>query len=228
MQYGVKEIPAYSAPTNTTAYYSRGAHGAARPAWFYANTYNLAARPKWEMEALSLHEAVPGHHLQISVAQELEGVPELRRNAPYNAFTEGWALYAETLGYDMGFYDDPYSEFGQLTYEMWRAVRLVVDTGMHAFGWSRERAIDFFAENSGKPRHDIAVEIDRYIAWPGQALGYMIGKLTIERLRGRAEDRLGPDFDVREFHDRVLENGALPLTVLERAIEDWLSSLEPE
>ncbi len=224
MPYGVREIPAYSAPTNTTAYYSSGAHAAGRPAWYYVNTYNLPARPRWEMEALSLHEAVPGHHLQISLAQELEGVPELRRHVPYNAFVEGWALYAETLGYDMGFYEDPYSRYGQLSYQMWRAVRLVVDTGMHAFGWSRQQAIDFFAENSGKPEHDITVEIDRYIAWPGQALGYMIGKLKIEELRRRAEDRLGDDFDVRAFHDRVLENGAVPLNVLERHIDAWLEA----
>jgi len=222
LPYGVREIPAYSAPTNTTAYYSSGAHAAGRPAWYYVNTYNLPARPKWEMEALSLHEAVPGHHLQISLAQELEGVPELRRHVPYNAFVEGWALYAETLGYDMGFYEDPYSRYGQLSYQMWRAVRLVVDTGMHAFGWSRQQAIDFFAENSGKPEHDITVEIDRYIVWPGQALGYMIGKLKIDELRRRAEERLGEDFDVRVFHDRVLENGAVPLSVLERHIDAWL------
>jgi uncharacterized protein (DUF885 family) len=222
MPYGVKEIPAYSAPTNTTAYYTSGAHAAGRPAWYNVNTYDLPSRPAWEMEALSLHEAVPGHHLQISLAQELEDLPELRRHLPYNAFVEGWALYAETLGYDMGFYEDPYSRYGQLSYQMWRAVRLVVDTGMHAFGWPRERAIAFFAENSGKPEHDITVEIDRYIAWPGQALGYMIGKLKIEELRRRAEERLGDDFDVREFHDRVLENGAVPLGVLERHIDAWL------
>jgi len=224
LPYGVREIPAYSAPTNTTAYYSSGAHAAGRPAWYYVNTYNLPARPSWEMEALSLHEAVPGHHLQISLAQELEGVPELRRHVPYNAFVEGWALYAETLGYDMGFYEDPYSRYGQLSYQMWRAVRLVVDTGMHAFGWSRQQAIDFFAENSGKPEHDITVEIDRYIVWPGQALGYMIGKLKIEELRRRAEARLGDDFDIRAFHDRVLENGAVPLSVLERHIDAWLDA----
>lgn len=222
MPYGVKEIPAYSAPTNTTAYYTSGAHAAGRPAWYNVNTYDLASRPRWEMEALSLHEAVPGHHLQISLAQELEDMPELRRHVPYNAFVEGWALYAETLGYDMGFYEDPYSRYGQLSYQMWRAVRLVVDTGMHGFGWSRQRAIDYFAENSGKPEHDITVEIDRYIAWPGQALGYMIGKLKIEELRRRAEERLGDAFDVREFHDRVLENGAVPLAVLERHIDGWL------
>ena len=226
MPYGVKEIPAYSAPTNTTAYYNSGAHASARPAWFYANTYDLASRPKWEMEALSLHEAVPGHHLQISIAQELEDFPELRRHVPYNAFVEGWALYAETLGYEMGFYEDAYSRYGQLSYQMWRAVRLVVDTGIHAFGWSREEAIDFFARNSGKPEHDIAVEIDRYIVWPGQALGYMVGKLKFEELRRRAEERLGDDFDVREFHDRVLENGAVPLSVLERHIDEWLGSVD--
>ncbi|MEN8374124.1 MAG: DUF885 domain-containing protein [Gemmatimonadota bacterium] len=224
MPYGVKAIPDFSAPTSTTAYYNSGAHASGRPAWFYANTYNLPARPKWEMEALSLHEAVPGHHLQISIAQELSDMPEFRRHVPYNAFVEGWGLYAETLGYDMGFYQDPYSRYGQLSYQMWRAVRLVVDTGMHSFGWTRQQAIDFFAENSGKAEHDIAVEIDRYIVWPGQALGYMVGKLKIEELRRRAEDRLGDDFDIRVFHDRVLENGAVPLSVLERHIDAWLES----
>jgi uncharacterized protein (DUF885 family) len=176
------------------------------------------------MEALSLHEAVPGHHLQIALAQELEGVPELRRQLAYNAFVEGWALYAETLGDDMGFYADPYARFGQLTYQMWRALRLVIDTGIHAFGWTREQAIAYFTEHSSKPEHDITVEVDRYIAWPGQALGYMLGALQIRELRATAERELGDRFDIRAFHDAVLGQGALPLDLLEARLRAWTAA----
>jgi uncharacterized protein (DUF885 family) len=216
--YGVKEIPAEIAPSQTTAYYEPGALTAGRPGYMFANTYKLDARPTWEMEALTLHEAVPGHHLQIAIAQELQGVPEFRKNTSYTAFVEGWALYAESLGDEMGFYTDPYSKFGQLTYDMWRAVRLVVDTGLHGMGWTREQAIEFFAANAAKTLQDITIEVDRYIVWPGQALGYKMGQLKIRELRTAAEQRLGSKFDVRAFHDAVLSQGAVPLDVLERRL----------
>jgi uncharacterized protein (DUF885 family) len=180
-------------------------------------------RPKWEMEALTLHEAVPGHHLQIALAQENEGSPEFQKHAETTAFVEGWALYAESLGPDLGLYADPYSRFGQLTYEMWRAIRLVVDTGMHARGWSRDQAIAFFRENAGKSEHDIVVEVDRYIVWPGQALAYKIGQLKIRDLRREAEAALGAQFDLRAFHDELLGRGALPLTILEPRMRAWIA-----
>ena len=224
LPYGVTPIPEFKAPSQTTAYYQSGAPNVGRPGWYFVNTYKLDARPKWEMEALSLHESVPGHHLQISLAQELEGVPEFRRHAGYTAFVEGWALYAESLGEEIGMYKDPYSKFGQLSYEMWRAVRLVVDTGMHSMGWTRQQAIDYFRENTGKTDQDVIAEIDRYIVWPGQALAYKIGQLKIRELRKEAESRLGVKFDERKFHDAVLENGALPLSVLEARMKLWLDS----
>jgi len=222
-QYGVIPIPDFKAPSQTTAYYQPGAPVAGRPGYYFVNTYNLKARPKWEMEALSLHESVPGHHLQISLGQELEDVPEFRRHVGYSAFVEGWGLYAESLGEDLGLYKDPYSKFGQLTYEMWRAVRLVVDTGMHSMGWTRDQAIQFFKDNTGKTDQDITVEIDRYIAWPGQALAYKIGQLKIRELRTLAEKELGPKFDQRKFHDAVLENGAIPLKLLETHVKTWIT-----
>ncbi|MGH9458751.1 MAG: DUF885 domain-containing protein, partial [Thermoanaerobaculia bacterium] len=222
LTYGVVPIPEYSEQTQTTAYYQPGSPRAGRPGYFYANTYDLDSRPKWEMEALTAHEAVPGHHLQIALAQELEGVPAFRRFGGYTAFVEGWGLYSESLGPELGLYEDPYSKFGQLTYEMWRAVRLVVDTGMHAKGWTRQQAIDFFKENAGKAEHDIEVEIDRYIVWPGQALAYKIGELKIKELRAQAEQALGDAFDIREFHDAVLLAGPLPLSILEARVEAWI------
>ncbi len=223
LPYGIRPVPDYVAPSQTTAYYESGSPAAGRPGWYFVNTYDLKQRPKWEMEALSLHESVPGHHLQLSLAQELEGVPEFRRHLGYTAFVEGWGLYAESLGPEMGFYTDPYSKFGQLTYEMWRAVRLVVDTGMHEMGWSREQAIDFFLANTSKARRDIVVEVDRYIVWPGQALGYKIGELEIKKLRAEAQRELGDRFDIRAFHDEVLGEGALPLDVLETRVKAWIA-----
>jgi uncharacterized protein (DUF885 family) len=222
LPYGVTPIPDFKAPSQTTAYYESGAPSAGRPGQFFVNTYKLEARPKWEMEALSLHESVPGHHLQISLAQELEDVPDFRKHAGYSAYVEGWALYSEGLGEEMGFYTDPYSKFGQLSYEMWRAVRLVVDTGMHAMGWTRGQAIEFFRENTGKTDQDVTVEVDRYIVWPGQALAYKLGQLKIRGLRAEAEKKLGVKFDERGFHDAVLENGAVPLSVLEAHMKHWM------
>ena len=222
--YGVRPFPDFEAPSQTTARYSQGAADGSRPGWYLVNTYRLDMRPKYEMEALTLHEAVPGHHLQRARAQELRDLPDFRRNAPSTAFTEGWGLYAESLGEEMGFYSDPYSKFGQLTYEMWRACRLVVDTGIHHLGWSRQQAIDFMKGNTAKSELDIAVEVDRYIVWPGQALAYKLGELKIKELRKRAERELGPRFDVRKFHNAVLDNGPLPLDVLEREIDRWIAS----
>ncbi len=222
LPYGVSPVPAFFERSTTTAYYQLGSPAAGRAGVFFVNTYDLKSRPTWEMEALSLHEAVPGHHLQFALAQELEDVPELRRQLAYNAFVEGWALYAETLGGEMGLYADPYSRFGAATYQMWRAIRLVLDTGIHALGWTWEQAIAYFKENSTKPEHDITVEVDRYIAWPGQALGYMLGALKIRELRDRARSALGDRFDIRAFHDAVLGQGALPLELLERRMGEWV------
>ena len=219
--YGVKVVPEAAAPSQTTAYYEPGAFRVGRPGYMFANTYKLEMRPKWEMEALTLHEAVPGHHLQISLAQELEGIPEFRKNSSYTAYVEGWGLYAESLGEEMGFYKDPYSKFGQLTYEMWRAVRLVVDTGLHSMNWTRQQAIDFFMANAAKTEQDIIVEVDRYIAWPGQALGYKLGQMKIRELRAATAKQMGERFDVRKFHDVVLGDGALPLDVLESRVKAW-------
>lgn len=225
--YGVVPVPEFRAPTSPTAYYFPGAPTTGRPGNFYANTYKVGTRARWEMEALTLHEAVPGHHLQISLAQELEDLPEFRRQTGFTAFVEGWGLYAESLGEELGLYGDPYSKFGQLTYDMWRSIRLVVDTGMHALGWSRDRAIQFFRENSGKSDQDIRVEVDRYIVWPGQALAYKIGQLKFRELRTLAEQRLGKSFDVRAFHDTVLGEGALPLGALTERVHGWLDGRAP-
>jgi len=175
------------------------------------------------MEALTIHEAVPGHHLQISLAQELTGLPKFRRHEGFTAFTEGWGLYSESLGDEMGFYTDPYSKFGQLTYEMWRATRLVVDTGMHAFHWDRQRAIDYMKANTAKTEHDITVEVDRYLVWPGQALAYKMGELKFKELKARAKKELGDRFDIRKFHDAVLLAGALPLDILESRVDAWIA-----
>ena len=224
LPYGVCPIPDFKAPSQTTAYYQPGSPQAGRPGCYFVNTYNLHARPKYEMEALSLHEAVPGHHLQLSLAQEMENTPEFRKHVGYSAFVEGWALYSEGLGEDVGLYTDPYSKFGQLSYEMWRAVRLVVDTGMHSMGWTRDQAIQFFKDNTGKTDQDITVEVDRYIVWPGQALAYKLGQLKIRELRAEAERRLAAKFNIRAFHDAVLEQGAVPLSLLEPHIKSWIET----
>jgi uncharacterized protein (DUF885 family) len=220
--YGVVKVPDAIAPSQTTAYYEPGSFQAGRPGYMFANTFKLDARPTYEMEALTLHEAVPGHHLQIALAQELTGLPEFRKHSSFTAYVEGWALYAERLGEDMGFYKDPYSKFGQLTYEMWRAVRLVVDTGLHSMGWTRQQAIDYFLANTAKTLTDITVEVDRYIVWPGQALGYKMGEIRIRELRAMAERELGPAFDIRGFHDEVLGSGAVPLDALESRVKAWV------
>ena len=225
LPYGVREIPRFMAPSQTTAYYQFGSMKAGLPGWFYANTYALDQRPKYEMIPLSLHEAVPGHHLQISIANEVEGLREFRRDVDATAFVEGWALYAERLGISMGLYENPYDDFGRLLYEMWRACRLVVDTGMHAFGMSRDDAIAFLQRNTALSRLNIEREIDRYIGWPGQACGYKIGELEIRRIRSECEKRLGERFDLRAFHDHLLSAGPIPLNVLRTRMDAWCDGL---
>ena len=224
--YGIKPIPMESAPDTTTAYYMRPAADGSRAGYYYVNLYRPDVRPKYEIEVLSVHEAVPGHHLQIALAMELEGIPNFRKYSGYTAYVEGWGLYSESLGYDIGLYSDPYSRFGALTYDMWRAVRLVVDTGMHYKGWTRQEAIDFFTANAAKTEQDIINEIDRYLVMPGQALAYKIGQLKILELKNKAKKQLGDDFDIKEFHHAVLSQGALPLAVLEENIESYLLEIK--
>jgi uncharacterized protein (DUF885 family) len=224
LTYGVREIPRFMAPAQTTAYYQPGSPQRGEPGWFYANTYALEQRPTYEFVPLSLHEAVPGHHFQIALAQELEGVREFRKDLDSTAFIEGWALYAERLGIEMGLFTDPYDDFGRLLYEMWRATRLVVDTGIHAFGWTREQAIEYMRANTALSELNITNEVDRYIGWPGQATGYKIGEIEIRALRTKAEAALGKSFNIRRFHDAVLLGGPLPLDVLARNIDAWIEA----
>jgi len=224
--YDLKEMEAFRAPAAPAAYYYGAPDDGSRPAYFYVNTYRPEMRPKYTMEALAFHEAVPGHHLQLTLQQELQGLPHFRRHTGFTAYVEGWALYAELLGKEVGFYDDPYSDFGRLTYQAWRAVRLIVDTGIHEFGWTREKAIEFFRENTALTEVDIESEVERYIADPGQALAYMIGRLKIQELRASAEKELQSSFDIKKFHDVLLEDGALPLDLLEQKMQRWVKAEE--
>jgi len=229
LSYGVREIPLFAAKTSPTAYYYGGSLRAGIPAYFMANTYRLDQRPRYEMVALAMHEAVPGHHLQSALHEELAGVHPIRTLTWFTAYGEGWALYSERLGLEVGegengLYSDPYDNFGRLTYEMWRACRLVVDTGIHAKGWTRQRAIDFMLANTGLSPFNIEREVDRYIAWPGQACAYKMGELKIRELRSAAESALGDRFDVREFHDAVLGAGPLPLAALDERVRRWIAS----
>ena len=222
--FTVEPIPDYAAPAAPGAYYRQPAADGSRPGTFFANTTHLDTRPNYSMESLAIHETVPGHHFQIAIAQELEDLPDFRKNGLLNAYVEGWALYAEGLGEDLGFYRDPYSKYGQLGSELFRAIRLVVDTGLHYKRWSRQQAIDYFQESLGRSGPSIISEVDRYIVWPGQALGYKMGQLTIKGLREKAESELGLKFDIKKFHDAILEQGALPLSILEEQINGWIES----
>jgi len=218
-KYDFREMEEFRAESAPAAYYYSAPEDRSRPAYFYINTYNLPARPKYTMTALALHEAVPGHHLQISIAQELKNLPRFRRNLGVTAFMEGWALYAESLGYETGMYDDLYQRYGALTFEMWRACRLVVDTGIHDKRWTREQAFDFMKKYTPNSDADIKSEIDRYISWPGQALAYKLGEIKIKELRAKSEKALGEKFDIKKFHDEILKNGAIPLSLLEKNID---------
>jgi uncharacterized protein (DUF885 family) len=222
LPYGVAPVPQELAPKFTAGRYIDSPIGSTQPGFYWVNTYRLESRPLYTLPALTLHEAVPGHHLQIALAREQEGLPAFRRHAYINAFGEGWGLYSEWLGIEAGMYPDPYSRFGRLTYEMWRACRLVVDTGIHTMGWSRDRTMEYLAANTALSLHEVRTETDRYISWPGQALSYKMGELKIRELRRMAEAQLGEWFDVREFHDVVLLNGTVPLTVLEEQVRRWI------
>jgi len=223
LSYRVIPIPADEAKAKATAYYEPGSLTANRPGNCFVNTYDLKARPKWEMEALALHECLPGHHVQVSIAQTIK-VPKWRNYHDYTPFVEGWGVYAESLGDEIGFYRDPYFKFGQLTYEMWRAIRLVVDTGIHSQGWTRQQAIDYFRANTAQDDRAIDVEIDRYILSPGQAVAYKIGELKLKELRAYAQKELGPAFDIRAFHDEILRHGAVPLDLLEQNVKAWVAA----
>ncbi|MEO8446583.1 MAG: DUF885 domain-containing protein [bacterium] len=223
-KYDLREMEEFRAPSAPAAYYYSAPEDRSRPGYFYVNTYNLSARPKYTMTSLAMHEAVPGHHLQISIAQELKDMPKFRKNLGETAFVEGWGLYSESLGYETGMYDDLYQKYGALTFEMWRACRLVVDTGIHDMKWTREQAFEYMKKYTPTSDQDLHSEIDRYISWPGQALAYKIGELKIKELRKRAEDKLGDKFDDREFHDTVLKNGAISLPLLEKVVNEWIAT----
>jgi len=220
--YGVEAVPAHLAPTYTGGRYSEASITSKRAGHYWVNTYNLPSRPLYVLESLTLHEAVPGHHLQIALTQELANLPEFRRNLYVNAFGEGWGLYCEYLGNEMDFYKDPYSHFGRLTYEMWRACRLVIDVGLHAKGWTRDQAVKYLSDNTALSLHEVNTEINRYISWPGQATAYKIGELKIKELRKRAEEKLKDKFDVREFHDTVLSRGTVTMKILEVMIDQYI------
>ena len=228
LPYGVEPVPDHMAPKYTAGRYVGAPKGSTQAGTYWVNTYDLPSRTLYTLEALTLHEAVPGHHLQNALAQELEDLPDFRQFSYLSAFGEGWGLYSERLGLEAGFYTDPYSNFGRLTYEMWRACRLVVDTGLHAMGWSRQQAMDYLAERTALSLHEVRTETDRYISWPGQALAYKMGELKIRELRKRAEDALGTAFDLREFHDTVLLHGSVPLPVLEENVERWIAAEQAE
>ena len=229
LPYTVKPVPDDIAPKYTSGRYVDAPQGSTQAGIFWVNTYQLESRPFYNLTALALHESVPGHHLQISLSRELSDLPDFRRFSYISAFGEGWGLYSEWLGLEMGMYDDdPYSNFGRLGYEMWRACRLVVDTGVHAKGWTRQQAIDYMATRTSLPLHEVETEVDRYISWPGQALSYKLGEIKIKELRRKAEKELGTGFDVRAFHDVVLGSGAVPLNVLESNVEQWIGSQRRE
>jgi len=220
--YGVEAVPAYLAPTYTAGRYSGASIYGKRSAHYWVNTYDLKSRPLYNLEALTMHEAVPGHHLQIALAQELDSLPSFRRNLYVNAFGEGWGLYCEYLGTEMGFYKDPYSHFGKLTYEMWRACRLVLDVALHTKGWTREQAVTYLSENTALSLHEVNTEINRYISWPGQALAYKMGELKIKEVRKKAEEKLKDKFDIREFHDLVLSQGTVTLKILDMMVDRYI------
>jgi uncharacterized protein (DUF885 family) len=223
-QLEVVPVPAYIEKDQAAAYYNPGSQDGKRPGRVYVNTYNFADRSLAPVEAVSYHEGIPGHHLQISIAQELTGLPEFRKQTYYTAYTEGWGLYSERLGKEIGFYQDPYSDYGRLEADIWRAIRLVVDTGVHSQHWTRQQMVDYFHEHSAIDETNIQAEVDRYIAWPGQALGYKMGQLKILELKQRAQTALGPKFDIRAFHDVILDSGALPLDVLEQRVDNWITT----
>jgi uncharacterized protein (DUF885 family) len=221
--YGVEPVPDYLAPTYTGGRYSPAPINSQRAGAYWVNTYNLKSRPLYNLEALTLHEAVPGHHLQIALTQELDHLPGFRRNLYINAFGEGWGLYSEYLGYELGLYTDPYSRFGRLTYEMWRACRLVIDVGLHDKNWTREQAVQYLADHTALSLHEVNTEINRYICWPGQALAYKMGEIAIKSLRQRAQEQLKEHFDVRSFHDLILSQGTVTMAILEQMVDRYIA-----
>jgi uncharacterized protein (DUF885 family) len=220
----VVPMPAFAEKDSPMAYYYAGTADGSRPGRVNVNLYNFSERALHSVEVVSYHEGVPGHHLQISIAQELTGLPEFRKYQDYTAFTEGWGLYSERLGKEIGFYKDPYNDYGRLEADMWRAIRLVVDTGVHSQHWTRQQMVDYFHDHSALDETNIQSEVDRYIAWPAQALGYKMGQLKILELRDRAKTALGAKFDLKAFHDEVLDSGALPMDVLEKRVDAWIAS----